>query len=85
MIKAFDDLSIDALVDVYQVANHTRGGIYLPTDRYLYTVIVTMAMGVVALAIYVPILGFTYTVAMQAVGCGEHVAPGQVCLHDSSP
>jgi len=38
------------MIQVSQVADHPGDRIYLPADRYLYDIIVTVAVGIAALA-----------------------------------
>ena len=85
MIEAIDDLSIDAIVNVQEIADHSGRGVHLTANCHFYAVIVTVTMRVVAFPVRGLVLGEAQSVTMQTMRGREHVASCQVRLHYSSP
>jgi hypothetical protein len=85
MIEAVEDFAGDDGVKMGEIAEHSGGGGDGAADGDLKKIIVSVAVGIVALAV-----GFAVGVGgeqgiMQAMGRGEEVAAGEIYLHGYSP
>ncbi len=83
MVVAFEDLGAHEAIQIDQIADHAGLLIDRSTDGYFDGVVVTVSVGIIALAIGRAVFFLRHFVAMQAVRRRKHVSPGQVRLHAS--
>jgi hypothetical protein len=67
MVKTVDNVTLDTMIQVSQVADHPGDRIYLPADRYLYDIIVTVAVGIAALAVDLAVLLLAVSLRIEAM------------------
>ena len=83
VVESLQHLAFDKLVEIYEVANHSGARVNRTADRDLKRVVVSVAVGVVALAVSNAIFLFRHLVAVQAMGGGKHITASEVGFHGS--
>ena len=79
-IESGDDGTVYALVQIDEIADHSVL-VYLASDGDFENVVMPVAIGVVALAVGCAVLFLGHPLAVQAMGCGEAEAAGEMGFH----
>src|SRR5690349_22477695 len=81
MAKTFQNIFFHKRVQIGQIADHTRCRIHLAGHRDLHGIVVSVPVGVVALAVNSLILLIGQGIGMQPVRSREPVSSCEVCFH----
>src|SRR5438874_551506 len=82
-IKAGDNSSLNAFVEIHQIADHAVL-VYLPADRDFKHIIVPMPMRIIAFAVCGLVLRVRHLLAMQAMRSRESIAAMEMSFHFNS-
>src|SRR3954471_15026997 len=83
VVEALQHLFFDKLIEIHKVADHACARIYLPADGYFKRIVMTVTIGVVALAVRATIFIFRQLLAVQAVRRRKHISACEMSFHGS--
>ena len=81
-VVAGEHFLLHALIEIDQVADHTRALIDLAADCYLEHVIVAVSVGIIALAVGRLVFAGGHLLVVQAVRGREEIAASEVGFHE---
>src|SRR5690242_8405277 len=81
VIEWLDDLVPDVIVQIAEIRDHPRGGIYFPRYGHLHEIVVPVTIGIVALAINTLVLGIVQMRAVQPMRSRQRVPPRELQPH----
>jgi hypothetical protein len=83
VVKAVNHRFLHATVQVGKVADHTGHWIYLTAYRYLDNIVMTVTMGIAALAVNSPIFLLAIFLRAQTVRRAKDIPSRQISSHAS--
>jgi hypothetical protein len=83
MIKSVDNVTLDTVVEVGQITDHSGNGIHLASDGHLDYIVMTMTVGIAALAVNLAVFFLAISLRVQTVRGAEDISSGQISSHAS--
>src|SRR5581483_4402517 len=83
VVEALQHLSFDKMIEIHKIADHSRARIYLAADGYFKRVVMTVTIGIIALAVRAAIFLLRQLLAVQAVRRRKHIAACEMSFHGS--
>jgi hypothetical protein len=76
MVKSVDHVTLDTIVQVSQVTDHSRNRIHLTSDGNLDYIVMPMTVGIAAFAVNSAILVLAIRLGVQTVRGAEDISSG---------
>jgi hypothetical protein len=75
MVKSVDNVTLDTIVEVSEITDHSGDRVYLAADGNFHYIVMPVAVRIAALAVHCAIFFLAVSVRVQTVRGTEDVSP----------